>query len=154
MTGNLVVIFVKISRACCIFSLRDYPLLCVSRTVPGMKPSSVASPSTSVDVAANCRAALARGRISSSRLSRVYGGAHSYWTRRISGDLPLSDSDIQLIALACEIHPAELFGGAAPLGWTAPPSPLRVTNRYYPAAEMIRFGNLIPSQRAITSHAA
>ena len=91
-----------------------------------MKPSSVAAPSTSVDVAANCRAALARGRISSSRLSRVYGGAHSYWTRRLSGDLPLSDSDIQLIALACEIHPAELFGGTAPLGWVAPPALTRL----------------------------
>jgi hypothetical protein len=119
-----------------------------------MKPSSVASPSTSVDVAANCRAALARGRISSSRLSRVYGGAHSYWTRRLSGDLPLSDSDIQLIALACEIHPAELFGGAAPLGWVAPPSPLRVTNRYYPDAGDGWVRNLLPVQWAISDRAA
>ena len=65
----------------------------------------------------NIRAEMGRARVTSSLLARTYGGAVSYWTRRINGEIALSVSDVEMIAAACEVHPATLFGGVAPSGW-------------------------------------
>jgi hypothetical protein len=80
------------------------------------------------DLLGNIRAAMGRARVTSSLLARTYGGAVSYWTRRINGEIAMSVSDVEMIAEACGVHPATLFGGAAPTGWT----PRIVTREYDP----------------------
>lgn len=69
------------------------------------------------------RGAMGEEQVSSSDLSRTFGGAVSYWTRRVTGQLPFNDRDLELIAWATGRHPAEFMGGQAPAGWTAPARP-------------------------------
>ena len=76
-----------------------------------------------VDVPGNTRAALARKRLRASDLIRTFGGTPAYWSSRLNGHKTLDSRDMECVALICQIHPAELLGGAPPEGWTPPPCP-------------------------------
>lgn len=95
-----------------------------------MKRSEVTYPVPAFDVAAEVRAEMARARITSSDLSRDYGGAVSYWTRRVTGQQEFNHADLICIAELCGIHPAVLIGGRAPEGWVAPSANAAVTREY------------------------
>lgn len=88
-----------------------------------MRQSSVVRPVETVDAAANARGLMARARKGASDLQAAYGGSHSYWSRRLSGVLAMSPSDIESVAQLLRVHPAEIFGGVAPDGWAPPPCP-------------------------------
>jgi hypothetical protein len=94
----------------------------------GMRQSSVVTPVETVDAAANARGLMARARKGAADLQNVYGGSHSYWSRRLTGVQPMTASDIESVALLLRIHPAELFGGQAPQGWTPPECAARDSN--------------------------
>ncbi len=68
-------------------------------------------------MAKHARGALAEARVNASELSRRYGGAVSYWTRRLNGELVMNIADVERIAQAARVHPAVLVGGQAPDGW-------------------------------------
>ena len=66
----------------------------------------------------NIRAEMGRAQITASHLSRQWGGAVTYWTRRINGELGMSTADLERIAQSVGVHPAELLGGRPPRGWS------------------------------------
>jgi hypothetical protein len=85
--------------------------------------------------------------VSASDLSRWFGGAVTYWTRRITGQQSFSAGDLESVALACEIHPAELFGGVAPLGWeSAPFDRTRGVTREYDARRLAQWPMLLRAE--------
>jgi hypothetical protein len=94
-----------------------------------MKQAQIQEMDDAFGLLGNIRAEMGRSRVTSSLLARTYGGAVSYWTRRINGEIAPSVADVEIIAEACGVHPATLFGGAAPSGWT----PRIVTREYDPA---------------------
>lgn len=96
---------------------------------------------TRFDVAGNVRAAMGRARLNASDMSRRYGGAVTYWTRRINGDMALSSDDIARISEACGVHPAELFGGRPPARWR--PDPAYVNGGYGPHTLRHRYATRI-----------
>ena len=63
------------------------------------------------------RAQLGRAEVPAIELARRYGGAPSYWTRRIKGLLPFTTDDLEAIAEATGVHIAVLLDGEAPQGW-------------------------------------
>lgn len=125
-----------------------------------MKPSTV-SPGDApapFDTARKVRGVMGEEQISASDLARQYGGAVSYWTRRITGQLPFTAQDLHLIGLATGRHPAEFMGGQPPAGWTSPPAPdadaggderARRYSKPQPSdpksdVDLIRYGHLVP----------
>lgn len=76
-----------------------------------------------VDVAKKVRGVMAEEKITASDMSRVFGGAVTYWTNRLVGRYTFTPGDLQAVALMCGRHPAELLGGVPPSGWQAPPRP-------------------------------
>ena len=63
-------------------------------------------------------------------LLRTFGGTPAYWSTRLNGHKTMDSLDMERIALMCQIHPAELMGGARPEGWTPPPCPGAESNRW------------------------
>lgn len=95
-----------------------------------MRQSTVTAPDIGIDPAPFARAKLAASRYNASDVARRFGGAKSYWTRRLSGESPMSYSDLVCVAVMVGCHPAELVGGTAPEGWTPDPSVITVTRQY------------------------
>ena len=125
-----------------------------------MRQSTVTAPDIGIDPAPFARAKLAASRYNASDVARRFGGAKSYWTRRLSGESPMSYSDLVCVAVMVGCHPAELVGGTAPEGWTPDPSVITVTRQSHaphnsPAVsterlpiQRLRSVDFIPSQQA------
>ena len=78
---------------------------------------------THADVARTMRALMAAEMLTASDLSRAFGGAVTYWTKRMLGTVPMTSHDIELVAWACGEHPVVFFGGKPPAEWTPPDPP-------------------------------
>lgn len=70
-------------------------------------------------VAGELRATLARKRISAAELARRLGWSQSYMARRVDGRQALDLDDLERIAAALDVEPAELLRSAT-----------SITNRY------------------------
>lgn len=81
------------------------------------------------DIPRKVRSAMAEERLTASDLARTFGGAVSYWTRRMTGQQPFSARDLELIAWMTARHPAEFVGGMAPPGWVPAECPHSDSNR-------------------------
>lgn len=90
-----------------------------------MKYSTVidTEPPAFIDVAKKVRGVMGEEQLTSAQLSRTFGGAVSYWTRRVTGQVPFTARDLELIAWATGHHPCEFLGGRPPARWTPPEPP-------------------------------
>ncbi len=59
------------------------------------------------------RAALGGARISTRELARRTGRSHSYWSKRLTGSLPLTVDDLAVIAEHADVPVESLLGAAA-----------------------------------------
>lgn len=63
--------------------------------------------------AAEVRAALARADITQTAVAEATGRSQSYWSRRLSGEIPLDVDDLAVIAGLTGTPMAALVAGAA-----------------------------------------
>lgn len=64
-------------------------------------------------VAAEVRAALARRQITQTALAAATGRSQAYWSRRLTGDRPLTIDDLSAIADLTAVPLSSLLGEAA-----------------------------------------
>lgn len=64
-------------------------------------------------VAAEVRAALARRQITQTTLAEVTGRSQAYWSRRLSGRIPMSVDDLSVVAEIAAVPLASFLGRAA-----------------------------------------
>ncbi len=62
--------------------------------------------------AAEVRAALARCRITQTALAETTGRSQSYWSRRLSGEQPMTVADLEVISALTGVPVADLLVAA------------------------------------------
>ena len=63
--------------------------------------------------AGEVRAALARANVTQTTVAEVTGRSQAYWSRRLSGEVPMDVSDLAVIADLTGVPMSHLVAGAA-----------------------------------------